>query len=103
VQTLGIGVVIIPVALYLAGGLVPMSAVAEEAAAPKECFDVIALPGDKPPYGSILLNRCTGATWLLAKSSTGDTFSFRWSPRGIEANEAVLSFPRPTFAQAPKQ
>ena len=64
----------------------------------KRCFDVVM-----PPRGgqssiasageSILLNRCTGDTWVLVRSSvgkTGNNFVYRWYPIKTGSDEAVI-------------
>lgn len=58
------------------------------------CFDVISGNQNAVPQRPILLNRCTGATWLLEKRFAHDvsgqvTRSFRWywSPLPIGSTE----------------
>jgi hypothetical protein len=60
------------------------------------CFDVVPTTGDAP-FGPILINRCTGATWLLVREDAPDMkgtptgkFTFRWHPLGSAANEVIL-------------
>jgi hypothetical protein len=73
-------------------------ATTDAAQSSKQCFDIVM-----PPRGgqsiianagdSILLNRCTGDTWLLVKTSagkTGNNFVYRWYPLKTGSDEAVL-------------
>ena len=38
---------------------------AQERAQHGACFDVVAAPSETQPAGAILLNRCSGQTWIL--------------------------------------
>ena len=62
----------------------------------KDCFAVIVTNASGGSLGSILLDRCTGNSWVLARAqlSNGMTAS-RWYPISVEKGEAV------TRAQAP--
>jgi len=44
------------------------------------------------PVNSILLNRCTGATWILHRQgqASKDSWSYRWSPISINTGEATF-------------
>jgi hypothetical protein len=58
------------------------------------CFEVVAGAGE---IGPILVNRCTGATWFLAREAArggaaGD-FSWRWHPIGSAGTEVILGYP----------
>lgn len=64
------------------------------------CFNIVPTTGDVAPFGPILINRCTGATWFLVREDVSDAkgapagkFTFRWHPLGSVANEAVLGSP----------
>jgi hypothetical protein len=64
-------------------GMTPEQYAALEAA--HRCFDVVMPPrgGQSSvitPQDSILLNRCTGETWVLVKTSTGKqgNWTYRW-------------------------
>jgi hypothetical protein len=64
------------------------------------CFDVVLTTGDAAPFGSILINRCTGATWFLARDALTDAagkstgnFIFRWHSLSSSGNEVVLGVP----------
>jgi hypothetical protein len=50
----------------------------------KECFTVI-MPPDHGPTGAILLNRCTGQTWVLGFVDATKMFS-HWYPIPEEKN-----------------
>ena len=69
---------------------------AQERAQHGSCFDVVAAPSETQPAGAILLNRCSGQTWILvrtyqapAKGSPGH-FVYRWSALASDGIE-----PRP--------
>jgi hypothetical protein len=54
------------------------SAQTDEAQA--RCFDIITLRNTAQPDGSILLNRCTGQTWLLSRNARrGGVLGYRWN------------------------
>lgn len=64
------------------------------------CFDVVLTKGDTAPFGSVLVNRCTGATWFLARDAMLDTkgnltgkFMYRWHVLGSAGSEVVLGYP----------
>lgn len=72
----------------------------EAAQASRRCYDVVMPPrgGQSSiitPVDSILLNRCTGETWLLVKTPTGKQggFSYRWFSVRTNSDEAVFSGP----------
>jgi hypothetical protein len=73
------------------------------------CFDVVLTTGDAAPFGSILINRCTGASWFLAQDAVTDAkgnltgnFIFRWHSLGSSGNEVVLGVPgQPGQSSAP--
>jgi hypothetical protein len=74
------------------------------------CFDVVPTTGNAAPFGPILVNRCTGATWLLArepvsdaKGKTTNNFSFAWSPLEIERSPAILGFPETSVTYSPNK
>jgi hypothetical protein len=69
------------------------------------CFEVVPGNLNTAPQRPILLNRCTGATWLLAKEFVREangkpTQSFRWYwnplPVGASAGAHVDSLPTGT-------
>jgi hypothetical protein len=62
------------------------------------CFEVVAAQGNLA--GTILLNRCSGETWLLVKTNATENGSpvYRWRPVAVEETESA---PAPAQAQAP--
>jgi len=50
----------------------------------KECYTV-TMPPDHGPTGAILLNRCTGQTWVLSYTDATKMFS-HWYPIPVEKN-----------------
>ena len=54
------------------------------------CFNVVAGPSEMQPAGAILVNRCSGQTWMLLRiyqpSARGNP-SYRWSAIASEAAE----------------
>lgn len=80
---------------------------AQEQAA-RDCFSVVVPPavaggqssfvmvGLSSIVGSVLINRCTGQTWMLAKGAVSKgSVAYRWYPIASGAEEA-------TFAENPK-
>ena len=67
---------------------------------PAPCFDVVLTKGDTAPFGSVLVNRCTGATWFLARDAMLDAkgsptgkFMYRWHVLGSAGSEVALGSP----------
>ena len=67
------------------------------------CFDIALPPANAAPYGPILINRCTGATWLLSRERAMDAhgkptsmFVYRWHHLADVGAEAILAFPNPS-------
>jgi hypothetical protein len=57
-------------------------ALAQGAASQAACFEVLAGPSEMQPAGAILLNRCSGETWILVRtypSPARGTPAYRWS------------------------
>lgn len=93
--------------LFVAGALAIslVSSPAQEAA--KECFSITSPPtvaggqsmvglfGINAMNGAILINRCTGQAWFLARSATAKgSFAYRWFPISTVADEATYSEPK---------
>jgi len=59
------------------------------------CFDIIS-PRDtaRRPDGSILLDRCTGQTWLLSRSGRGGA-GYRWTMLAAEGDLIRKPLARP--------
>jgi hypothetical protein len=66
----------------------------------KDCFSIMVPPpvgNQSPPgvaiygmIGSILINKCTGQTWILVKSTVAkDSSAFRWFPVSVTNGEAL--------------
>jgi hypothetical protein len=69
---------------------------------PSPCFEVLMAPRggtnvlSTDPASSILLNRCTGDTWMLvrttvSKSGKPEEYTYRWYPISVGTSEALLS------------
>jgi hypothetical protein len=79
---------------------------AQAAAAPpartEPCYSIVPPPQGLGPDGSVMIDRCTGKTWLLIRIAipndqgevTGD-FTYRWAPILYGDREALLSAPQP--------
>jgi hypothetical protein len=62
----------------------------------RDCFTVTMTNASSGSVGSILLDRCTGNSWMLARATPSSGMSAnRWYPISVEKSEAV------TRAQAP--
>jgi hypothetical protein len=84
--------------LLAAAALVASSAsLCAQEAAPQspaaQCWKIVSPQANVAPYGLILLDQCTGKTWLLSKivkrekrpenpneKAKPDTFTYRWRP-----------------------
>jgi hypothetical protein len=75
------------------------------------CFDVIR-PLGRSTIGAILLNRCTGDSWLLVRTDESGrqhfragSVTYRWQPIAVDKTETAYRLPpRPSTAapQIPK-
>src|ERR1700730_2133752 len=78
---------------------------AQEPARPP-CWDIILAQGT-PPYSSILLDRCTGKSWLMVRqrvpASKPPLIVYRWVPLlindGTEESSFLETPPPPTIIQ----
>ena len=76
-----------------------LAALADNQGASTACFDVVFRAGQAPgpaPDGAILINRCSGATWMLIRASLDNkgSFTYRWSPLTVDTSgEPVLVMP----------
>ena len=84
-------------------GQAPAAQAAAAAPARTEpCYTIVPPPQGLGPDGSVMLDRCTGKTWLLIRIAipndqgelTGD-FTYRWAPILYGDREALLSAPLP--------
>jgi hypothetical protein len=57
----------------------------------RECFAVEMTRGTQAgSLGAILLDRCTGKSWVLARASVrGGGYAVRWHPITVESTESV--------------
>jgi hypothetical protein len=56
----------------------------------RECFAVVMK--NTVSLGSILIDKCTGKTWLLARVNVRDRgYAVRWHPITVETTEPVSS------------
>src|SRR5512132_175385 len=56
------------------------------------CFEVIRAH-TKSYRGAILLNRCTGDSWLLARTYADDRVAYRWQPIAMDKTEVAYQPP----------
>jgi hypothetical protein len=83
--------------------LAPASAAFAQSSAPAApsgaCFEVVRSSNGETG-GAILVNRCTGKTWILIASKSGDSdrVTYRWATIETAATESAPSSapPRPT-------
>lgn len=72
------------------------------------CWEIIAPTQNISPFASMLLDRCTGKSWLMVRErisgSKPASFSYRWAPlSSSESGEAVfLENPPPPPILLPK-
>jgi hypothetical protein len=60
------------------------------------CFDVVATASDASPNAPIMIDRCTGRTWLLVRTPLdkgGTSFTYLWYPISAGTGALVLHFP----------
>ena len=92
----------------------PEYAHAQNESAKAMCFEVIS-PSQTAQSNQIMLDRCTGATWLLVRVSLPDmpgrpsqSFTYQWEQLTISSEPPILSyntppiFPQPVTPKAPK-
>ena len=51
------------------------------------CYMVVPTSGNA--LGSILVDRCTGKTWILVRTDVGKGTAVRWWPISTETGEAI--------------
>jgi hypothetical protein len=77
--------------LCLCVALLPALSSVDARAQQRECFTVVMTnrtSGDA--LGSIMLDRCTGNSWLLVRVNLSDGgTALRWSPLSVERSELV--------------
>ncbi len=63
---------------------------AQQSTAQRDCFTVIIANASGGGLGSILLDKCTGNSWVLARAPLGNgTTTNRWYPISVEKGEAI--------------
>ena len=92
--------------IILAAGT-PVAAFAQPALPPEhvpagtgQCFDIVNATPQQQPFLPILLDRCTGRSWMLVKieltNPTGRppaAFTYRWFPLAADTSEPSLGTP----------
>jgi hypothetical protein len=69
---------------------------AQTAEAQAHCFDIITPRNTAQPDGSILLNRCSGQTWLLSRNARrGGMLGYRWNLLVADGGEISKPLLRP--------
>ena len=86
-----------PVAALLG---IAMAAHAAETARDFACFEIIRPQRHMDPRAPLLLDRCTGSTWLLVRSGSRDQLGYRWAP--LDAPVMVQATKRENGNVAPK-
>lgn len=72
------------------------NASAQPVDAQAQCFDIISPRYAAQPSGSILLDRCTGQTWLLSKNGKrGSGLGYRWNRLIADSGEISKLLPHP--------
>jgi hypothetical protein len=69
---------------YYAAALMLAIATSAGSAAEAPCFELYQNANASGPEGTILLNKCTGETWLLVTVNTGSGSSIGWHPIPID-------------------
>ena len=67
-----------------------------------QCFEVLAAQPNIAPGGPLLVDKCSGQTWLLTKShqrSRAGGITYRWSPVPVD-HPAVAKAPAPVAPAA---
>ena len=83
------GIVMALTLIGLTGGQARAQAAPEAAVA--TCFEVVRPQGRLRLTGPILLNRCSGESWVLVRTYAGDDrLVYRWRPIAIERREAAF-------------
>jgi hypothetical protein len=64
----------------------------------RACYEVIAGRVDSQSEGAILVNRCSGQTWILVRTR----LAYRWSPIATADTQVAASPPSPPKVHFPK-
>jgi hypothetical protein len=68
----------------------------ENTKAAEPCWTIVTPPASAATiaafgiYGSILLNKCTGQSWTLVRTTVKGGNTSRWYPIGVSTEEAIL-------------
>jgi hypothetical protein len=87
-----------------------VAALAESTPPGRACFQIMATPSDGGPSSAILLDACTGQTWILvrsyqpaAKKGRAGNVAHRWEPLSKDSAEPPPARkPAPTAATGNK-
>ncbi len=85
---------------------VPPPVPAPGATSPAPCWEIVApVHGTEPP-AMVMINKCTGETWLLAKVLTReskpnvmDTYVYRWRSLSKPSDAGEAEFSTPSASQ----
>jgi len=72
------------------------------------CFDVVPAQAKSSSTAAILVNRCSGETWVLVRTQETDQrvqtggFGYRWRPIAIDRAEAAVQPQRRPVTEPPK-
>ncbi len=63
------------------------------------CFDVVPNAGAGAPADAILVNRCSGETWVLVRApvsdEAGDSYTYIWEPLSTGHEQPMLQLTGP--------
>lgn len=82
----------------IASALVAIGVPAMAADAPVACFEIVA-PAEHAGWEALMLNKCTGASWILVRSTVyrggkpTDDYAYRWFPVVVSRDEAEIHTP----------
>jgi len=83
----------------------PPPASPQGAPSPVQCWEIVAPMRGADPPTMVMLNRCTGDTWLLAKVSTREatatapgSYVYRWRPISKAGDASETDFPVPSVS-----
>lgn len=68
----------------LAAAIMLAASTSVGSAADPPCFEIYQIASASSPEGSILLNKCTGESWLLVSVNTGGGSLLGWHPIPID-------------------
>ena len=84
---------------------VPPPPAPQAAPPPQPCWEIVAPVAGTDPPAMVMLNRCTGDTWLLAKEVTRGTqptapgaYVYRWR-RIMKTDDGAAGFPLPSASR----